>query len=251
MLAAHSAITSFPETHFFNHIHTDDPLRRLSGRVSAKARQRVRPFFEDLEGQFTLPASDSAAAWIQWWVDQLDSVAESRDAGAWLEKTPSHLERIETIEKHIPDAKFIHLVRNGVDTVASLYAVTHDHPQNWGGVRDLDTCIDRWIRSVRLTARWCFEPNHTVAHYATLVDNPDLTLRLLCRFLGISFEPSMRSDFQSAATSVIEDSEEWKASNRRPLENKKREKFEARLDEAQQRHVIERLRAADVPWPVF
>jgi hypothetical protein len=251
MLAAHSAITSFPETHFFNHIHTDAPLRKISGRVSAKARQRVRPFFEELDRPVTLPSSERKDFWTKWWVDELDALADSRGAQAWLEKTPSHLERIETIEKHIPDAKFIHLVRNGVDTTASLYAVTHDHPEVWGGARDIDTCIDRWIRSVRLTATWTFEPNHTVAHYATLVDNPQLALRVLCRFLDVPFDPTMLRDYQAAATAVIEDAEEWKASNRRPLENKKRKKFSERLDEAEQRHVLERLSSVDVPWPAL
>ena len=250
MVAAHPAITSFPETHFFNHVRSTGVLARSFGRVPASARQPVRDFFQELGHPVSPPSTPRRASWITWWVKQLDALADERGAAGWLEKTPSHLERIETIQSHLPEAKFIHLVRNGVDTVASLYAVTHDHPDIWGGARDIDTCVDRWIRSVELTAKWSFHPDHFVAHYSTLVDRPSITLTLLCDFLNLSFEPAMLEDFQSAASSVIESAEDWKASNRGPLENKNRTKFMERFDEAERRHILERLRKAEVPWPV-
>lgn len=38
----------------------------------------------------------------------------------WLEKTPLHLLYIKQFEQFIPGVKFIHLLRNGADVVASL-----------------------------------------------------------------------------------------------------------------------------------
>lgn len=250
MMAAHSAVTSFPESHFFNHIAPRNILHSCLDRVPSSAHKPTRDFFDNIGRRVDTPDQSDTSFWVSWWARHLDAVAEQRGAKGWLEKTPSHLERIERIQKHIPEARFIHLVRNGVDTVASLYAVTHDHPDVWGGPRDIDTCVDRWIRSVRLTSKWCFKPDHFVAHYSTLVERPSTTLELLCDFLGLTFEPAMLDDFQSAASSVIESEEAWKSSNRGPLENKNRTKFMERFNEEERRHIVDRLQSADLPWPI-
>ncbi len=38
----------------------------------------------------------------------------------WIEKTPNHLLYLPEIAHHIPDACFVHVIRCGVDVLASI-----------------------------------------------------------------------------------------------------------------------------------
>ncbi|MEZ4485092.1 MAG: sulfotransferase [Syntrophotaleaceae bacterium] len=61
----------------------------------------------------------------------LDALAIEKGKSIWVEKTPLHLHFIEEIEARIHDAKFIHIVRNGLDAISSLYVITNLDPKNW------------------------------------------------------------------------------------------------------------------------
>ena len=46
----------------------------------------------------------------------------------WVEKTPDHLQSLDLIQTFVPDNKIIHIIRDGGDTIASLFKGT----QQWG-----------------------------------------------------------------------------------------------------------------------
>ena len=50
----------------------------------------------------------------------------------WLEKSPDHLRYIDQIEKLVDEAKFIHILRNGFDNIASIYDLAGKYPETWG-----------------------------------------------------------------------------------------------------------------------
>ncbi len=49
----------------------------------------------------------------------MDSYAERENANYWLEKTPAHSLYLEELSEHFPEAKFIAIKRNIIDTIKS------------------------------------------------------------------------------------------------------------------------------------
>ena len=84
------------------------------------------------------------------------------------------------------DLKFIHVVRNPFDVMASLKK-SHIH-RNWQAFSDmLDTQSRNWARSVRLGAiRASRNPDrYSVLCYEDFVDDPVAGAEALCRFIGV------------------------------------------------------------------
>lgn len=154
MLASHSAITSFPETKFFQFAHA----RRKRTLFSCFYRQRnyrdalfktLRKLErDDLAGWVPPPSvdfHDSADAYRRI----LDRVASDRGVRIWLEKTPEHLHYLDLITETIPKVRFIHIVRDGKEVVTSLFRSIAQGPKVWQWpIGNLDHYIKRWNSDV-------------------------------------------------------------------------------------------------------
>jgi hypothetical protein len=249
LIAAHSQIASFPETHFL--VATGKTRRgwwstRL-GLASPELRTQLNQFLTDV-GQADIKSfvpryGISVRQYAKALVEILDALALGQGKTLWLEKTPGHLHYIDQLERHIPDARFIHLLRNGPDVIASLYQVTHENPEGWGGVYDLDQCIDRWIMDVEITQRHRSKANHTVVNYEYLVERPKAVLAQVCRFLDVSFEPEMIARRSVALEKLVRNDETWKCEVRRDIYNANGTKFEGLFDDTQKAYIRERLAA--------
>jgi hypothetical protein len=120
--------------------------------------------------------------------ETLDAAAQSEGKMAWVEKTPSHLHSIGAIERYVPEAKFIHMLRSGEAAIASLFNVTQKHPDRWGGARSLDRCIGRWQQDVRCSHACVGLPNHCFVSYERLVEDPAAVLGRLVGWMGLPGE---------------------------------------------------------------
>ncbi len=254
MLAAHPSLTSYPETHFFNYYTTDSRWERLTAPFHRELRDWMSTYFDRLDR----PGWQRAFArwhplrrtYARLFVQALDHLAVQRGVDAWLEKTPSHLERIEVIEQHLSTPKFVHIVRNGADVVASLHAVTHGHPERWGGMISLDQCIERWIRSVRLTERYRGSPNHAIVSYERLVADPEPRFRRLFTHIGLDPDVSVLDRYTETAPSFIKEGEDWKAPATSELEDRTGQRFQSRFRPHERRYILDRLDAAVDDWPI-
>ena len=147
VLAAHPKITSFPETKFFHYLWSD--------RLKSKLPDRLYEFFydeiarPDLYDRSEIYKRGSTTNQIEWFVGILDQLATEEGNNIWLEKTPEHVYFIQDILHYLPDAKFIHIIRNPLDVVASMRKATSDplHNAVWGGEWTLQFCVDRWKSS--------------------------------------------------------------------------------------------------------
>lgn len=246
MLAQHSRIASFPETHFFaiayprnrfkraltwpaSHLGTvlDELLEQL-GRPDLKGQYRVGRFQRHYERPF---------------IALLDRLAEEGGKDLWVEKTPRHLHFIRQITRRVPDVRFIHIVRSGPDVVASLYEAVNEFPESWGGTRTLDRCIERWNRDIQITARWSEEPHHLVVRYEDVVRSTAETARRICDFLGIEVDDAMTSP-HDAFDRIVRPDEAWKARNDRPV-HVTGEKFSEIFTPQEQDRVLAGLLDAD------
>jgi len=102
----------------------------------------------------------------------------------WGDKSPGNVFHAETISEVFPRANFIHLLRDGVDVVASWmkYAPYTD---------DLEGAAEKWRWSVQLARQFIEKyPGKAIeVRYETLVRKPEATMRTICDFLDHRFSP--------------------------------------------------------------
>jgi hypothetical protein len=252
LLAAHESLVSFPETHFFNH-YARDGFDEWLEVGHTELREQMSAYFERLGRPGWGRAFHHWYPLRRWYADVLveafDEMAREQRAEAWLEKTPSHLERIELIDRVVDSPRYIHIVRNGADVVASLHAVTHEYPEEWSGARSIDRCIDRWLRSVELTDAYLDRPEHTAIRYEKLARQTEPQLERLSEFVGIDYEPEALDRYRGAADRVVDENEPWKASNRRSIREPSSERFFSRFAAAERNYILGRLSETETDWP--
>ncbi len=185
-----------------------------------------------------------------WWRDSLAkrfvSLFDAKTLAAgkrlWVEKTPGHVFHVPLINRFAPDAKFIHLIRDGKDVVASLWEVTHKHPQSWFGAWDLDQCIDYWNRAIDSSLKWSAHADHLVVDYERLTRDPQRESRRLCDFLGMAHCDEMTNQYSDTASNIVRPGEVWKSNINRAISNQHLCKYNTLFDD-QQRQRIESVLA--------
>lgn len=250
LIVAHSQITSFPESKFFQRVVIPNSIYSKLNLAPLKSRQIFNNFLadihrSDLKNKLPLTAF-FIPQYIESFIKVLDTVALEQNKSYWLEKTPEHLRRINIIEKLVKGAKFIHIVRNGADVIASLYEMTQKYPEIWGEPRDLDRYITRWQTDVLISSYHLHKPNHFLVKYEGLVTNPATVLADLCQFMGVSYEESMLQKRTSVASSLIREREYWKKSVSENLHQASSSKFERVFDVKQRQYILKQLAAQEI-----
>ncbi len=256
LLAAHSQLVSFPESHFYNTMTAARFGLRQLGVASPRIRARFVAFL-DLIGhpemrRYVPYFAVSRRQYSRAFITVLDAVARQQNKRAWLEKTPRHLEYIDDISAFVPGSKFIHLLRNGEDVVASLYEVVNQHPERWPSIPTgdavdcVDRCVERWMQSIHLSRRYVGEPNHAMVRYEHLVASPETVVKGLCAFIGIAFEASMLERYADRATSLVQPFETWKQAVTQAIESGAERKFERIFDEAQRHRISTQVAQIDL-----
>ena len=219
LLASHSRATSFTESHFFSRHFAVLPVVGTTV-LTRDPRPRVREFLaeneiaasEDLDRLFSvriLPSMVRARPIARAFLDLLDVTARERGASAWLEKTPRHLLYVSFLEKlnEVGQAcHFVHVVREGLATVASL----HKASQSWEVPYDVATCIRRWNRDLSLSLRRVSSPNDHFVFYEDLTSDPEATLMRLLSSLGLPWEAAILEEYAHTSRSLITPEEAWK-----------------------------------------
>ncbi len=248
MLAAHPSVVSFPETHFFLRVLSGRRAGRVSGLASRDAGEHLDDVYRKIGRRGAQPDGSlgrfMARQYVNAFVETLDAIARERNASAWVEKTPGHLHAIRWIERYIRGARFIHVVRDGMDVVASLYEVSKSHPDVWGA-RTVEECAARWLGDIEITRRYLSRRGHTFVRYERLVDQPEAELRRLCDFLGLEFDPLMLERRDHVVAEVVLAGESWKDRTARAV-HASHGKFEHVLDDDQQQAVMTYVDSVDL-----
>ncbi len=184
----------------------------------------------------------------------LDALAEKEKKSCWLEKTPAHVQRILRkkpvltisvlfgyIEKLVSKNKFIHIIRDGKDVVASLYSVSQKYPETWNGSWDVDKCVQRWLGDTRISYLHACKPNHLIVRYESLVESPESVIRTVCGFLEIPFESTTVENRSTAIKDIVRDREKWKGAVSGSIQRNKSTKFEDIFDDQQIKYITSRL----------
>jgi hypothetical protein len=128
----------------------------------------------------------------------------------WGDKRPSYVTNADIVRKLYPDAQFIHIVRDGRDTVASLKG-------KWWHQGGTYEAVSRWAQAVdhaRRAARRLGPDTFYELHYEQLVSDPEEELAALCRFLGEDYEPAMLTPAKVASLVVSKKSKDHALTHR-------------------------------------
>lgn len=121
--------------------------------------------------------------------------AEKKEPGAtrWGDKTPLNSLNLEKLNWVFPQARYVHIVRDGRDVVLSYLEA--------GIYTDLEDASKRWLRSVERSrafgARIGSSRYREIA-YEALVRNPEEILKRICSFLDLTYIPAMLDFWRSS-----------------------------------------------------
>lgn len=193
MLNSHPDIYIPPEAWFLGELVTRLPRnRRLSRQEVEEAKkiilQNERWFdwkcpTETLDAALSFKEAPTLAELIQ---EVFIKCSLCGSKLIWGEKSPRHSHLITQIHEIFPQAKFIHLIRDGVDSCMSIFA------RGWYDQNFRRIC-EHWNSTVRSAcrAKKYGDDFYMEIHYEELVRDPESKLKTVCEFIGLPFFTSM------------------------------------------------------------
>jgi hypothetical protein len=195
VLRRHPNFASPEETHFFRWAEpfgTGASTQVLRNNKTL-VRHRALDGISEEEFGTMLGASDSRAALYDRYMQRYIRKTKP-SATRWFDKTPQNVYGAALLASEFPQAKFLHLVRDPLDVVASLRV---------GGVMHVPQVVgacNYWIEAVRIMAviaKAYPERVHEV-RYEDLVADLDGQLERILDFLGEAYQPAHYGDVIAA-----------------------------------------------------
>jgi hypothetical protein len=203
MLDAHPELTIPPETHFvpeviktFKRTDKTTPADVLGAMKSA--REWGDFDFTDIEmlgllqdrGR-KLNAGEALRAFYE-------AYAAREAKPRWGEKTPNYVGKMQQIQRALPEARFIHVVRDGRDVALSVLDRT---------VREL-TAADvakRWKRKIQKARDSSPKLRHyTEVRYEDLILDTEPSLRRICAFIELDWDDAVL-DYHERSSGRLEE----------------------------------------------
>lgn len=123
----------------------------------------------------------------------------------WVEKTPNNIRAIGKLLTWFPNARFVHVIRDGRDVVCSL----RHHPKRRivnGKVvpvhrnNPVSITAKRWVEDTAAGLAYRGHPRVIEVRYEALVSEPARIFREVCDFIGEEFDPSMLAPARNDAS---------------------------------------------------
>jgi hypothetical protein len=117
----------------------------------------------------------------------------------WGDKTPSYGPHASTIETLLPEARFVHIIRDGRDVALSV------RPLWFAPGPTVEDAARDWAGRIEGTRAACARCRHAIeVRYEDLITSPEAELRRVCTFLDLAFEPHMLSWHENALARLVE-----------------------------------------------
>lgn len=223
MIARHPDVFSLRETYFFESLLGDAELRwgdrearstrrwyHRAGIAQSWGRRHLR----ELEGVHldSRRRRSTPRGWIactRRYVAMLDSAARSAGRTSWVEKSPGHLLYLVEIAKCIPDARFVHVLRDGMNVVASV--TDADMRRDTAGFRGgIAQWTRRWNHAMETHLARLDDPRHYLLCVEDLIGNTEKEWQMLRDFLGL--DPGKPLLARPGSEVADAQAETWKAS---------------------------------------
>lgn len=116
----------------------------------------------------------------------MEETARSQGVERWADCTPDHLLYMREIKREIPDALFVHIIRDGRDVALSYTKQGWAYPFPWDKGQQLEVAGVYWEWIVRRGREYGRDigQDYYELHFEDLVDRPRETLSGLSNFVG-------------------------------------------------------------------
>jgi hypothetical protein len=222
MLDSHPELVIPAETHFlpklFRAIEAGDARRRLPWR--GPPGRRLRGAAARRARHQALDLITSHRRWPDWGLtkDELAArfdaeepfgcaeaaraffglCAAKADKPRWGDKSPSYRLRMRRIASALPEARFVHVIRDGRDVALSLM----DVPWGPGTVAE---AAEMWARDIKRTRRQAKRVGHYMElRYEDLVAEPEERLREVAGFVDLPWDEAMLAYHERAEQRIGE-----------------------------------------------
>jgi len=195
MLDAHPDLAIPPETHFIPRViracRTGDDAHAAA--LKAITSHRRWPDFgldaEVLRERFAAHRRLSAGDAMR---EFYGLYAAKHQKTRWGDKSTNYVRRMRPISRILPEARFVHLIRDGRDVARSLVAV-HFGPDS------VPAAAKKWSAEIRKARRQGPRlPGYLELRYEDLIDDPEAVLRRVCEATELPWDDAML-DYQERA----------------------------------------------------
>jgi hypothetical protein len=201
MLDAHPELAIPPETHFIN------PFIQASGRVRFGPKTACRTIVhderrrwndfglaeEDLLERFEaierFNTTDALRAFFELY-------ASKHGKPRWGDKTPDYVRKMKKIQKTLPEARFIHVIRDGRDAGLSQKSRVLRRGRKPAPPREM---ARRWRKRILKAQEDSAEIQHYIeVRYEDLVADTEAVLRRVCEHVELEYDPAMLRYYERA-----------------------------------------------------
>ena len=208
MLDAHSTLAIPPETYFFRGAESSFEKRGAEGLVEEMIQSPAWPDFglsaSDFEQRVAQRRPAAAAEVLR---DFYELYAERQDKHRWGDKTPLYVMHMVEIQRQIPEAHFIHIVRDGRDVALSIMPL-------WFGDSQVAEVAKRWSRRLSTARRQAPQlSSYKEVRFEDLIREPSSVLKSLCSFLDLDWEVSMLDYHREAAQRLATETPDFRWRN--------------------------------------
>ena len=144
--------------------------------------------------------------------------AEREGKTRYGDKTPGYIKEMNRIQRVLPEARFIHIIRDGRDVSLSHLRM------NWGP-ETYEESARLWRNRIRRAQRMSRNVDHYMeVRFEDLVADTEGVLRKVCDFVELDFDPVMLDYHERAEVRLSEKAREL------PRTNRPNQSAEARMD---------------------
>ena len=205
LLDAHPEVSCIGETHLANHLLP--LLRQVFDHHNALLNHKNTDVLTEIPSVAGYSGDQVRRVLAGAVRELLMTPAKAGTARAVGEKTPDNFMLFPELAELFPGARFIHIVRDGRDCATSAWFHNQrvDAAEQAEGFGTLDAYVEtfarHWATEVARCWAWCeARPQQCLqVRYEDLVAQPDLVLRSLFRFLGVTVSDAQLADCRRQA----------------------------------------------------
>lgn len=186
ILNAHSQLYIGPETAILRGNRKMDHLQRVTELPARTLRQHYR----------------ESPCLARFFEKVMIDLMHRHGKRLWGEKTPDNVLHLDRVFRFFPNARVIHIVRDGRDVACSLrthprYRWRNGEQVKTGIVNPWDTCVAKWVRHTKLGLARRNDPRCQMVRYEDLITRPQETAEALFDWLGLPMEARTLEEFQT------------------------------------------------------
>ena len=138
--------------------------------------------------------------------------AERQGKPRWGEKTPSYVKSMPEIEGALPEARFIHVIRDGRDVALSRWKRSLGKDP-----APASRVAETWARRIRRAQRQGGKVGHYLElRYEDLVTDTESNLHRIADFIELDWDPVMMRYYEGAAERMAEMARDLPATDGKP-----------------------------------